>query len=43
MASRKFCALKINSAIGQALSEKPTGMHWLDYNDAIPWLNKAKT
>ena len=23
--------------------KKPTGMHWLCYNDAVSWLNKAKT
>ena len=30
-------ALKINLAISFI-----TGMHWLGYNDAVPWLNKAK-
>ena len=23
--------------------KKPAGMHWLGYNDAISWLNEAKT
>ena len=23
--------------------KKPTGMHWLGYNDAAPWLNKANS
>ena len=23
--------------------KKPAGMHWLGYNDAVSWLNKAKT
>ena len=23
--------------------KKPTGMHWLGYNDAVSWLNEAKT
>ena len=32
---------KINLAIGFYL-KKSTGMHWLGYNDAISWLNKAK-
>ena len=22
--------------------KKPTGMHWLGHNDAVPWLNEAK-
>ena len=33
---------KINLAIG-FIRKKPTGMHWLGYNDAVSWLNKAKT
>ena len=33
---------KINLAIG-FIPKKPTGMHWLGYNDAVSWLNKAKT
>ena len=33
---------KINLAIG-FIRKKPTGMHWLGYNDAASWLNKAKT
>ena len=23
--------------------KKPTGMHWSGCNNAVPWLNKAKT
>ena len=23
--------------------KKPAGMHWLGRNDAVPWLNEAKT
>ena len=23
--------------------QKPAGMHWLSYNDAVSWLNEAKT
>ena len=33
---------KINLAIG-FIRKKPTGMHWLGYNDAVSWLNEAKT
>ena len=33
---------KINLAIG-FIQKKPTGMHWLGYNDAVSWLNEAKT
>ena len=25
------------------LKKKPAGMHWLGYNDAVSWLNEAKT
>ena len=39
MASR---TLKINLAIG-FIQKKPTGMHWLGYNDAVSCLNEAKT
>ena len=42
MASQKFCALQINLAIG-FICKKPSGMHRLGYNDAVSWLNKAKT
>ena len=42
MASEKLCTLKINLAIG-FIRKKPTGMHWLGRNDAVPWLNEAKT
>ena len=43
MASQNF-ALKINLAIG-FIRRKPAGMHWLaiGYNDAVSWLNEAKT
>ena len=33
---------KINLAIG-FIQKKPAGMHWLGYNDAVSWLNEAKT
>ena len=42
MAFGKFCALKINLAIS-FIRKKPAGMHWLGYNDAVPWLNEAKS
>ena len=32
---------KINLAIG-FIRKKPTGMHWLGYNDAVSWLTKRK-
>ena len=38
----KISRFKINLAIG-FIRKKPTGMHWLGYNDAVSWLNKAKT
>ena len=40
----KFRALKINLAIG-FIRKKPAGIHWLiiGYNDAVSWLNEAKT
>ena len=38
MASKNFCALEINLAIG--FIRKPIGMHWLNFNDAVPWLNE---
>ena len=34
--------LKINLAIG-FIRKKPAGMHWIGYNDAVSWLNEAKT
>ena len=37
----KFHASKINLATG--FIRKTPGMHWLGYNDAVSWLNKAKT
>ena len=33
---------KISLAIG-FIRKKPTGMHWLGYNDAVSWLNEART
>ena len=33
---------KIILAIG-FIQKKPTGIHWLGYNDAVSWLNEAKT
>ena len=41
MASQNF-ALKINLAIG-FIRKKFAGRHWLGYNDAVSWLNEAKT
>ena len=38
----KISRFKINLAIG-FIRKKPTGMHWLGYNDAISWLNEGKT
>ena len=38
----KISHLKIYLAIG-FIRRKPTGMHWLGYNDAVSWLNEAKT
>ena len=38
----KILHLKINLAIG-FIRRKPAGMHWLGYNDAVSWLNEAKT
>ena len=38
----KISHLKINLAIG-FVRKKPAGMHWLGYNDAVSWLNEAKT
>ena len=38
----KSLHLKINPAIG-FIRRKPAGMHWLGYNDAVSWLNEAKT
>ena len=41
MASRNF-ALK-NQPCNRFYPKKPAGMHWLGYNDAVSWLNEAKT
>ena len=38
----KISHLKIDLAIG-FIRRKPAGMHWLGYNDAVSWLNEAKT
>ena len=32
-----------NQSCNKLYPKKPTGMHWLGYNDAVSWLNKAKT
>ena len=42
MASGKFCALKINLAIGFIRKTHWDTVHWLGCNDAVPWLNEAK-
>ena len=41
MTSRNF-ALK-NQPCNRLYPKKSTGMHWLSYNDAVSWLNEAKT
>ena len=37
----KICTLKINPPI--RFTKKTTGMHWSGCNNAVPWLNEAKT
>ena len=32
-----------NQPCNRLYLKKPTGMRWLGYNDAVPWLNQAKT
>ena len=32
-----------NQPCNRLYSKKPIGMHWLGYNDAVSWLNEAKT
>ena len=32
-----------NQPCNRLYLKKPTGMHWLGYNDAVSWLNEAKT
>ena len=32
-----------NQPCNKFYPKKPTGMHWLGYNDAVSWLNEAKT
>ena len=32
-----------NQSCNGLYPRKPAGMHWLGYNDAVSWLNKAKT
>ena len=32
-----------NQPCNRLYPKKPTGMHWLCYNDAVSWLNEAKT
>ena len=38
----EILCFKINLAIS-FIRKKPTGMHWLGYNDAVSSLNEAKT
>ena len=38
----KILHFNINLAIG-FIQKKPDGIHLLDYNDAVSWLNEAKT
>ena len=38
----EISCFKINLAIS-FIRKKPTGMHWLGYNDAVSLLNKVKT
>ena len=32
-----------NQPCNRLYPKKPTGMHWLGYNDAVSWLKEAKT
>ena len=32
-----------NQPCNRLYPKKPAGMHWLGYNDAVSWLNEAKT
>ena len=32
-----------NQLCNRLYPKKPAGMHWLGYNDAVSWLNEAKT
>ena len=32
-----------NQPCNRLYPKKPDGMHWLGYNDAVSWLNEAKT
>ena len=32
-----------NQPCNRLYLKKPTGMHWLEYNDAVSWLNEVKT
>ena len=32
-----------NQPCNRLYPKKPAGIHWLGYNDAVPWLNEAKT
>ena len=32
-----------NQPFNRLYLKKPAGMHWLGYNDAVSWLNEAKT
>ena len=40
MASEKFAK---NQPYNRFYPKKPAGMHWSGCNDAVPWLNEAKT
>ena len=31
----------INQLCNKLYPKKPARMHWLGYNDAVPWLNEA--
>ena len=32
-----------NQSCNKFYPKKPSGIHWLGYNDAVSWLNEAKT
>ena len=38
MASQNFALKNLGF-----IRKNPAGMHWLGYNDAVSWLNEAKT
>ena len=41
MASQNFALY--NQLCNRLYPKKPTGIHWLGYNDAVSWLNEGKT